>query len=362
MARHASCPSCDKQYLDTTTCYDEELDVCRACGGHWFEHDELNRVLSRVDNGHNEADYQQQLGPVLGISDRPCPEGHGRMQSHQLLAQYQVSIDICEQCQGVWVDSDELHQVKQSPAIQQTLGTLNKGLSWKSRVFQFLSQMPVEYNVKPKRKPLVTWTLIALNCLIFLSYVTNPELGNQLIMLFGNVPTATLAGEQPWTLISCIFLHGDTLHLLGNMYFLYVVGDNIEDALGRRHFIMLYLGLGLLSSLISVGMNWHSDIPSIGASGAIAGLFGVYLIWFRNASLTFMIFIFQKKLSPIWYFAIWVGLNVAGMVVDEGGIDYWAHIGGFVSGLLIGYILKPYIFKRNPLLEMLAHPAAVVSR
>ncbi|TCI01493.1 rhomboid family intramembrane serine protease [Corallincola luteus] len=362
MATPALCPSCTDTYLETTTCHDEELDICRSCGGHWFEQGEMNKVLSKVDNGQDQVEYQQHLGASIGVSERQCPDWHGPMQSHHLLADYQLEIDICEHCEGVWVDSDELNQVKQSPKLQQALGTLNQALSWKSRVFQFLSQMPVEYNIKPKRKPVVTWTLMALNCLIFMSYVGNPELANQLVSLFGNVPAATLAGDQLWTLASCMFLHGDPLHLLGNMYFLYVVGDNIEDALGRRRFIALYFALGILSSLISVVLNWQSEIPSIGASGAIAGLFGVYLVWFRHASLTFMIFIYQKKLAPVWYFAIWVGLNVLGMMIGEGGVDYWAHIGGFVSGLIMGVALKPYIFMRNPLLQMLAHPAAVVNR
>ena len=115
-------------------------------------------------------------------------------------------------------------------------------------------------------------------------------------------PSDISEGNKVWTLLTCMFLHGSIMHLLGNMYFLYVVGDNLEDVLGHKRFLIWYLVCGLIASLSSYLVSPTSAIPSVGASGAIAGLFGMYLMWFRHASLTFMIIIYQKKLSAAWFF------------------------------------------------------------
>ena len=115
-------------------------------------------------------------------------------------------------------------------------------------------------------------------------------------------PADISEGNKAWTLLTCMFLHSSIMHLLDNMYFLYVVGDNLEDVLGHKRFLIWYLVCGLIASLSSYLVSPTSAIPSVGASGAIAGLFGMYLMWFRHASLTFMIIIYQKKLSAAWFF------------------------------------------------------------
>ena len=103
----------------------------------------------------------------------------------------------------------------------------------------------------------------------------------------------------------------------------------------------------------------------VGASGAIAGLFGMYLLWFRHASLTLMIVIYQKKVSPLVFFAIWLGINVIGLYFANesgGGVAYWAHIGGFIAGLVIGLLVKKQVFANNPLLAILNSPEVKIKR
>ncbi len=134
-----------------------------------------------------------------------------------------------------------------------------------------------------------------------------------------------------------------------------------EDALGKAWFIGLYLFYGVTAGFVSV-MIRGSDIPSIGASGAIAGLFGMYALWFPKASLTFMFYIYQKKLAVYWYFGIWFVLNIVGMALGDGGIDYWAHLSGITLGLLIGAVLRQSVWEANPMLAYLAGPEAQVKR
>lgn len=356
------CPKCQNQMLTPTTYGSDEIDVCQACGGLWFEKDEVNRMIDELHPDSPLDNYQQYFGEKLGDSELDCPDCKRQLQRYHLLADYHTEIDHCHHCDGSWVDREELQGVQQSPALRSALAELNQKINWKTYLFQFLSQMPVEYNLKSKSRPWVNWTLIALNVLIFAGYFFDE---GRFIWVFSHlaaVPNEVLAGQQSWTLLTCIFLHGSVLHLLGNMYFLYVVGDNLEEALGHWRYLGLYLLCGIAASLAGALLRSSSDIPSVGASGAIAALFGMYLLWFRHASLTFMIVVYQKKLSAPWFFGIWLAFNLFGMLIGQSEVDYGAHIGGFVVGLLIGGWLKTKILRDNPLIDLLNRQEAVIRR
>lgn len=241
-------------------------------------------------------------------------------------------------------------------------GEMNKTVNWQTWIFQALSRMPVEFNVKPRIIPLATYALIALNTLIFLSYTFDLELTLKVFGSFAIAPANIQAGSHWWTFVTATFLHGSFMHLIGNMYFLWIIGDNLEDALGHWRFLGLYLLCGILAGTVSVLANMGSETPSVGASGAIAGLFGMYMLWFPNASMSFMFFVWQKKLAVMWYFAIWLALDVFGMVMGQQGIDHWAHIGGFIAGLAIGLALRQRVWAVNPLLAHLAGPEVRVRR
>lgn len=357
------CPHCRREFLAVTHYQDEELDICPKCSGIWFEQGELNSLISAVDNGENRSDYQALLGQRIGRTEMRCPNCRVCLHNFKLLQDYDVGIDICPECDGAWVEADDLDKVEHSPRIRHALDELNKKVSVKSWIFQFMARMPVEYNVKPHRKPLVTWALIFINVAIFFAYGGSVEREQWVYNNFAYTPVDIAAGEELWTLLTSVFLHGDLMHLLGNMYFLYVIGDNLEDVLGRWRYLGIYLASGLGASIISLGFSWGSDIPNLGASGAISALFGMYLVWFRYASISYMFIIYQKKLSAFWYFAIWlVYNNIWGIVQGIEGVGFWAHIGGFVIGLLIGVVLKAEIFRRNPLVRILSEERIKIRR
>ncbi|ABL98944.1 rhomboid family intramembrane serine protease [Shewanella amazonensis] len=362
MKKQLTCPGCQHQSFRVFDFHGEQVDTCDKCAGLWFENGELDRALSSADNGDDAVVLEQSMGAHLGCSERRCHDCGSSLERYHLMQEFEIEIDVCPSCRGVWLDKHECDKVVQSPRVRQALAELDGKISVKTWLFQFLSQMPVEFNLKPKTKPVVTWWLLGLNLVIFGIYGFDLSMIDPIFEQFALVPNQVMHGSHVWTLFSHMFLHGDIIHLAGNMYFLYVVGDNLEDALGRARFLGLYLVCGLAAAAAQIISEPGSDIYMVGASGAIAGLFGMYLLWFRYASLTFMFIVFQKKVSPLVFFGIWLALNIFGLYMAGEGVAYWAHIGGFVAGLIIGKLMYTSVMAANPMLALMNSPEVRVSR
>jgi membrane associated rhomboid family serine protease len=200
----------------------------------------------------------------------------------------------------------------------------------------------------------VTYALIAANILVFLSYAN--LLGNEreLWSFFANwaiIPARITYGEGYHTFVTSMFLHGGFMHLAGNMLFLFIFGDNLEDEMGHFGFLGFYLATGIAAGLIHVIAGPASIVPTVGASGAIAGVMGGYLLLFPKAKVDILIvFIVFFKILPLpaWIMlGLWFGLQLIGSFgsdPDAGGVAYWAHSGGFVAGILL---TLPLFLKRG---------------
>jgi len=204
---------------------------------------------------------------------------------------------------------------------------------------------PIRDHNPSGRTPYVTWALMAINIVVFLSYVglfSDPRALNGVFFTFAAIPARITSGEGFETLITSMFLHGGWMHLLGNMLFLYIFGDNVEDEMGHLPFLGFYLGTGIIAGLIHIGSAPGSMVPTVGASGAIAGVMGGYLLLFPKARvdiLLILIVFFKVFPIPAWIMlALWFGLQFLGGLgsnPDEGGVAYWAHAGGFIAGLAL---------------------------
>ena len=238
---------------------------------------------------------------------------------------------------------------------------------------------PLRDSIPSRTTPWVSYFLIAACALIFLLQVTRPDGGTGLIQQYGMVPLRISAPDetpvlsQPMlvqtaqgtevvieqhplipsavpplaALLTCIFLHGGWMHFIGNMWFLYVFGDNVEDRLGHVGFLLMYLATGVLASLAHFLASPESSVPTIGASGAIAGVMGAYALLYPHAkvqAIVPLIVVVQMFVLPaplflgVWFaFQTFSGLTQSGA---GGGVAWWAHIGGFVAGagiaLLVG--------------------------
>jgi rhomboid family protein len=218
---------------------------------------------------------------------------------------------------------------------------------------------PLRDAIRPRSRPYVTWALI-LFCLaaFVLSAYVQPTLFEGLVRQYGLVP-ARLSFVDPasWlTLITSLFLHGGWFHVISNLWTLWIFGDNVEDRMGHLRFLGFYLASGVVAGLSHVAVAPTSTLPTIGASGAIAGVLGAYIVLFPSArvlTLVPLIFIpWLVEIPAFVYLGIWflsqlssVLLNL-GAAGDFGGIAWWAHIGGFAFGALVVLLIVPRL--RSP--------------
>lgn len=215
--------------------------------------------------------------------------------------------------------------------------------------------IPLRDTIRSRRFPIITVLLIGLNVYVFYLEWTagpTPEAGiARMAEVFGvipaEIPSPALIGRVgplPYLpLLTAMFLHGNLVHLLGNMLFLWVFGDNVEDRLGRGRYLVFYLLAGALGNYAHVVANPTSTIPTIGASGAVAGVLGAYFLAFprsRIVTLIFLLIFITVAEVPAWIFLlVWFGLQVLNGVATLGAQDvslvaWWAHVAGFVAGAL----------------------------
>lgn len=204
---------------------------------------------------------------------------------------------------------------------------------------------PIRDHNPSDRTPYVTLALIALNVVIFFSYflsLGDARAANALFSTWGLIPAEFTAGGATANLFTSMFLHGGLAHLGGNMLFLYIFGDNLEDELGHAPFLGFYLLSGVGAGLAQVYAAPESPIPMVGASGAIAGVLGGYLLLYPKARVDVLfIIVIIFKIIPIpagIVLSVWFALQVfsgAATPSDAGGVAYWAHAGGFVAGLVV---------------------------
>jgi membrane associated rhomboid family serine protease len=205
--------------------------------------------------------------------------------------------------------------------------------------------IPIRDTIPSRSVPVVTWTLIAINALVFLFELSlPPEELQAFILRFGLVP----ARFSAISLFTCMFLHGGWMHVIGNMWTLWIFGDNVEDRMGRARFLVFYLLTGLIAGIAHLVTNIDSPIPTVGASGAIAGVLGAYFVLFPHSRV---IVLFPILFIPlffdvpavvfllVWFWSQLVSGALSGLgPEDVGGVAWWAHAGGFVAGALLWWL------------------------
>ncbi len=226
---------------------------------------------------------------------------------------------------------------------------------------------PLRDSIPTRTVPIATRLLILINAVVFFFELALPsESLEQVFYVFGVVParfthpgwaaSMGFPGGSFWSLITHQFLHGGWLHIISNMWALWIFGDNVEDAMGRLRFVIFYLTCGVLAALTQIFITSDATVPSIGASGAIAGVLGAYFLMYPRAWVVvlFPVFFlpFFFEVPAIVYLGIWFltqlfsGTLSLGAPAEVGGIAFWAHVGGFLSGIIL---CRLFVRWRRPL-------------
>jgi len=226
--------------------------------------------------------------------------------------------------------------------------------------------IPLRDNIPTRHYPVITRLIVGINVVVFLfERQLSPEKMNALSYLFGIVPARFshpawaahigLPIHEYWPFLTSMFLHAGWLHLIGNMWFLWILGDKVEEVMGRVRFALFYVLCGVLSGVVHFVTNPASTVPTVGASGAIAGVLGAYFALYPLARVLVVIpiffFPFFFELPAIIFIGLWFLIQFfSGTVAvlegsQMGGVAWWAHIGGFLAGLVLyrSFLLDPAV-------------------
>ena len=230
--------------------------------------------------------------------------------------------------------------------------------------------LPIRDTIPARNTPFGTWLIIAINSAVFVVELMMPEPVLQAFFYyFGIVPArythpewAVWVGlplDDYWPFVTSMFLHGGWLHIIGNMWTLWIFGDHVEDRMGTMRYLIFYFICGLAAGLVHLFTNPDSTLPTVGASGAIAGVLGAYFLLFPKARVLTLIPLFFLPLfieiPAITYLGFWVlsqvfsGVLSLGLPEDVGGVAFWAHVGGFVAGAALHWLFVKGKRDRRPL-------------
>lgn len=389
------CPRCGSgKELHSENLVGIPLAGCSSCYGTWYEGEGLAKLL-RLKNSRDlmaasSALFEEHPGQTV------CPQCEVTAIAKTFRREQSLTIDQCPECHGVWFDAGELPKVKQmlrqllaergvrSPKVEPKrvnfslraqpvpknkgplprvmpnlppldlsepprdekaeardleYGTATANATFEIWLFTMLTGFPVEaYNPPRRHFPGVVVSLIAINFAVFLAVLS----ANTDAVFFTYGASAEALSQGRWiTLFTHAFFHLGWLHLLGNMYFLWTFGDNVEDRVGHWQFVLFYLVCGLaaiLCQIIVASETGRLNTPCVGASGAVAGVMGAYLYLFPRAALYQTIMFYPFKIPVVLYLGFWVLLQYVSQYLNIRGVAWWAHLGGFACGLAVAWL------------------------
>ena len=337
--------------------------VCPSCNGRAVTLEAVRKVIPRPMVNH----LWQRARSGQHARTRQCPACKHRMSEVPIISKERTEyIDVCSKCHFIWFDPHEFEhlpkveikdtqglplpmEAKEALAlarleslkeeqVQQEMSSSSPDHWW--QVIPALFGIPIEYNYTPlKHKPIATWSLAAAITLVSVIALRNIE---PAIAGFGLIP-AEFTRYFGFTFISSFFLHGGIIHLAGNLYFLCVFGDNTEDVLGKRNYLLLIAIATIAGHLAHILSAPGSTVPCVGASGGISGILAYYCLRFRNASVGMILFFRWVRIPVVFMLAIWIIFQLLGAYMQISGlsnVSALAHLGGATVGIIFWWITK----------------------
>lgn len=367
------CPFCTAR-LEQIISYGTSVDICKACGGVWFDPGELKNCIDFLLNNTDKIpeaypNLEREVVRVrdLAESKRACPKCSVSMEKFNYSYDSNVILDKCDSCSGIWADMGELYKlavymkgnknvqgianylVEHTREIDQlkSVAAMARELS-RPAGYAFLYPkliVPISDSIGIGLFPFVQLGIIILNILIYIIQATVIKDPIHFFESWGFIPVDIFSLHGFLTLFSSGFIHAGFFHLFGNMLFLWIFGDNIEDKFGHLKFFIFYLICLAGANFAHFFANAHSDIPAIGASGAVSGVMGAYFIFHPHAKVKMLVINRVIDIPAVIYIGAWIAMQILmGFVYHAAGISYgisyMAHVGGFATGMLSAWIYK----------------------
>jgi len=350
------------------------VDICPDCKGVWFDSGEFVDFVRTLTESEEISPQTPQLFKPPAIQtvdigkeqDKICPRCRQKLKIFNYAYDSNVFLDKCPHCQGMWADGGEVKEVARYLKEDPRITAIAEGLIQRNQTLEDLTELsktlmdtnlsvlfmpkiilPLGDELVAHKFPKISLSIIGLCILIFIGQIIFVSEPMAFVQSFGAIPTKILKGEAFYSLFSSIFLHGGILHLLGNMFFFWIFGDNVEDRFSNLGYITFYLACGLAADFMHIFLNASSDIPAIGASGAISGIMGAYFVFYPAARVK-LFFIYKILHVPAFlYLGTWFLFQLMfGFIFKATGVSniaWFAHIGGFIFGGLVAYFRKKTI-------------------
>jgi len=322
-----------------------ELDHCDLCRGNFLDAGEAGVAFG--DWAEPGYWVQEHCAAPKGRTTLECPACDRGLEAFDVSwGPEHVEVDVCMGCKGIWLDADEGGRLSHIVGIHDEAKLQAETQpSVKSYFFQLLTGFPIEVWNPVRRKPMLVYTLLVILAAVYAGQLLAFE---QMVETFALVPAEVSRGANLWSVLTHAFLHIGVVHLLGNLYFLYIFGDNVEDRFGRGRFLFLYLIAALAGAAWHLAADPQSNIPMLGASGAVSGLMGAYLTLFPRVRVWVVFFFVRFQLSIYWYLGIWVTFQVSMAALGVPGVAWYAHLGGFLAGVLVTLPMRKQLLAGHP--------------
>jgi len=373
------CPTCNNP-LKNVRYQHQAIDLCPDCGGIWFDKGELQAVVQsliseeKVDYQTAQEAYNPKALPCIREEHRirMCPSCHDQMDTFNYCYDSNIFLDKCSSCGGIWADKGEMKQaaryIKGNPSVkalaQSYAKAQDESIKYKLKLKELKEDLtgrisigklilmrlsifpiPLKDDNPISRVPYVTLGLIALNVIIFIFqslFIKDLELYARLV---GLVPEGAFAVHRLYAFFSSMFVHAGILHIFGNLFFLWLFGDNIEDEWGSMQFLLFYLLCGIVGDITYIFLHPSLTLPIVGASGAISGIMGAYIVLYPRISVQTFWFGRIRQISAFAYLFSWAMIQFFYGIIDivstcQISVGFWAHIGGFLCGASYAFIVK----------------------
>ena len=359
------CPACDGE-LDNKALHNVAVDKCSACSGIWFDHGEFPEFIDHFIDDHTDLpnaviDLTHSTDSVVHLREptRQCPRCTTTMTKSNYAYDSNVFVDRCHACNGTWVDGNEVKPLaifmkgnpkldklgksiaenkRQEQELVEGLETAPRSIFW---AFAPGAMIPLGDNLRRRTVPVFSFVIILANLTVILWMYYSAQDFSAVFAQFGFVSQHILAGDNLHTFFTAMFLHAGLAHVAGNMLFMWVLADNVEDAFGHILFLAFYMLCGVCAKVAFLLLHTSATEPLVGASGAVAGVMGAYLVLYPEANIK----TFMGNMSAFAYLGMWFLTQLLFAMVYElpgqmSDIAFTGHIGGFVAGIVLALLFK----------------------